>query len=116
MARAITIPNELVGQDSSVEYTSRAIPLDQPNEAIQYEIVWETGVVGVFVFEGALVQIRFTPVVNCKTIEVSAGGLAGSEIVSLTGVWMSLGFVRFHWIPAAGSTGTFSVVLRIVPR
>ena len=115
MANAITILDELVDQDSSSSFESRSIDLASPLEALNYELSWETGVTGVFTFQGAIVVNRFKDIINCKTITVSAGGVASCEIVSLTGIWLTLGFVRFTWTPAT-STGNFSVALRVVPK
>lgn len=115
MANAIIIPDELVNRDSVNSFESRAIDLSSPLEALNYELSWEENVIGVFKFQGAIIEPNFKDIINCKTIEVSAGGTASCEIVSLTGVWLTLGFVRFLWTPAS-STGNINVALRIVPK
>lgn len=115
MANAITSTEWIVDQDSASTFNSPVTDLASPLEALNYELSWEAGVTGVFTFEGAITASRFKDLINCSTVTVTADGSESYEIVSLTGIWLTLGFVRFTWVPS-GSSGDINVALRIVPK
>lgn len=114
MTTALTNTSFIVDEDSSSAFYSPVSNLESAISALNYEISWEAGVTGVFTFEGAITEEKFQPSIGCDPVSFSADGSAGFEIVSIFGVWLTLGFIRFGWVPSS-STGNINVVLRVVP-
>jgi hypothetical protein len=110
--------NYILDKDSSVSFESPIVDLMFPLQAVNYQLKWAENVSGRFIFEGSVYPDPYCweTIVNCEEIIVEAGPSGGSSIVSLTGVWLTLGFVRYRWDPAdSGSTGNINTAIRVVP-
>jgi len=111
--------NYMVGEDSSAEFFSPVLDLRKPLRAINYQVYWAEGVSGLMVWEATIYspsEDLWEQIVNCEGIELEMGPTGGHAIISLTGVWLTVGFVRMRWDPIdSGSAGLVDVAIRIVP-
>jgi hypothetical protein len=118
--QAIINEKWLTNQDTSVEIISPIIDLRCALQALNFQVEWEAGVKGAFIWEASIFSdpYKWETIVNCEQIIVTTDGLtAGSCIVALTYLWLSMGFVRMRFEPDAteGSTGNANVAIRVVP-
>lgn len=104
--------------DSSTNQGSPLISLEYPHDSICLQFRWQAGVAGVFTFQASLFNDQWETLVGCEELKVTVDtGKAGSELVSIPGSWMVTRNLRFIWTPdEGGSSGTYDVALRIVPR
>ena len=116
----IIMENWLVNRDSSNQFETPIYTLDSPVRAINYQFKWEAGVVGVMTLYGSIYPDPYywEEVVGCECITVDMLAVEDHEheIVSLSGVWLTLGFLQWVWTPdAGGSTGNINAAMRVVP-
>jgi hypothetical protein len=112
---AITNLNYVPPTSSAEYFEGPAMDLNLPLQAVNYQFVWGTGVIGVFRFEARIFPNEWETLVNCEEVKFRAEGIAGSVLIGLLGPWMSVGHIRFTWTPDPTSTGNFKVAQRIVP-
>lgn len=116
---AITNPIYLVDHDSSIPYTSPIIDLSKPLASICYQMKWSSSsVIGKFVWEASIFPDPYCweQLVSCEAVElITKDQETLSGIVSIPNIWLTVGFVRFRWVPDVGSNGTFNVAIRLVP-
>lgn len=119
MSGAIVNENYIVDEDSSVSFTSPIIDLEAPLRAINYQVSWDEGVQGELVWQASIVDDPFLweDLVNCKDVKLSIpsdGSGNNHSILSIEGIWLTVGYLRFEWRPS-GSVGLLNVSIRIVP-
>lgn len=108
-----------VDQDSSSPFTSPVINHMKPTSSICYQMKWVDGVIGKFVWEASIFSNPhvWEQLVSCDEVvlDTAEQSPALNSIVSIPSIWLSVGFMRFRWVPTAGSTGNIDVAIRIVP-
>jgi len=110
----------VVDQDTSVGFTSKVVDLRCPLSALNYQVEWELGVKGHFIFEASIFPepYKWETIINCEEIVIAVDGTSeGHCIVALTYLWLSMGFVRVRWEPDTvdGSIGNTNIAIRVVP-
>ncbi len=123
MSRANINKEYVAAADSSIAFESQVIELKCPLRAVNYQVCWETGVRGELIWEASIFDdpFKWETLVNCE--EVTLGipleddPTALSSIVSITGIWLTVGWLRFRWVPSTSipSSGNIDVAIRIVP-
>ena len=116
---AITNPSYIVDQDSSIPFTSPIIDLQKPISSLCYQMKWSSSsVIGKFIWEASVFPDPYCweQLVSCESVElITQEQETLSGIVSLPNIWLTVGYVRFMWIPDVGSIGEIDVAIRIVP-
>jgi hypothetical protein len=104
--------------DSSVGFTSKVYDLKIGVRAIAYQVAWEVGVAGQFIWEATILENKWQQLADCDPVVVTTtSGAAGSEIVVIPEVWLLARFIRFRWVPVSEgipSTGNVQVALRVL--
>ena len=116
---AIVNENYIVDQDSSVGFQSPIVDLESALSAINYQVLWDADVSGELVWQASIFDdpFRWEDLVNCKAVKLNIPGDGNGNnhsIVSIDGIWLTVGFLRFDWRPS-NSTGNLNVSIRIVP-
>lgn len=104
-----------VEEDSSVPSTSPVYRLKHPVVGLGFQFSWDNGVLGKWTFEATINGVDWEPLVACNEITVDASPNHFSEIVAIKDAWLLASSLRIQWVPLAGSTGGFSVALRVLP-
>ncbi len=109
----------VVDEDASVTFESpKPIDLALPLAALSFQFAWDASVVGTVTFYASIYPdpYKWEKLVNCGCIEFdTADSETQTELVALTGIWLTTGFIKFIFVPADGSIGFMSVAARIVP-
>lgn len=118
--RAITNENYLVDQDASVSFESpKPVDLELPLAALSYQFKWDVGVVGTVTFFASIYPTPFEweKLISCEEVSftINNSNETESEIVSIPGLWLNVGFIKFEFVPSGSSTGNISVASRGVP-
>jgi len=77
-----------------------------------------SNVIGKFVWEASVFPDPYCweQLVSCdEVVLVPQDQDTLSGIVSLPNIWLTVGYVRFRWVPDIGSVGTIDTAIRIVP-
>ena len=119
MALAITNPELFVDEDASASFEMSPKSLDVPLQALGYQFKWEAGVIGVVTFKASIFPSPYNweTLVSCESVTFTTGEspITRSMIISIPGIWLSAGFLKFEFVPDAGSTGVMDVAERVVP-
>lgn len=113
--RALTNLNYIVDQDSSVAFDSPIIDLEHPFVAVNYQIKWDLNVRGEFIWLATIYPDLWENYIACEEVNYRVDGTAEHTIISLPQSWLTAGYLKFEWVPEAGSSGLISVASRIVP-
>jgi hypothetical protein len=113
--KAITQLDYMVGKDGAVGFESPVMDLTHPFVAINFQLKWGVGVKGKFTWYATIFPDLWEPLVACEEVTYTVGGIRLHTIVSLPNTWLGAGFIKFVWVPDAGSVGDIDVALRIVP-
>ena len=107
----------LSGIDSAAGFDSPVIDMRKPTAAINYQFKWGAGVRGEIIWYASLFSDPYVweVLVSCEDVRVTVKGSDSSSIVSLPAQWLTVGFIKFSWVPAAGTVGNIDVAIRIVP-
>lgn len=105
--------NYIVAQDSSTTF-NKEVNLDLPTKAIQYQLKWETNVLGIFKFQATLFEDLWEDIPNCA-IEVRTDGTSdGHKIVFIPDTYLLCRKIRLVWEPDIdGSIGSIDVAIRV---
>lgn len=117
MSQAKTNPNYL-SDDASSTIISDITNMELGFKSISFQFVWGAGVDGVVDFYASIFPDPFNweSLISCERVSFNtADSPTGSEIVSLPGVWLNAGFIKFEFEPLPGSNGILSVASRVVP-
>ncbi len=114
--KAITIEDYLVDQDGSQDFTSPVYDLRHPLLSMNWQMKWEAGVTGFFIWEASIFSDPkvWETLVACEEVKLNIETAPGSGIVSLPNQWLTAGFIRFRFV-AAGGSGLIQVAMRVVP-
>ena len=116
---AITNPTYMVDQDSALPFTSPILDLKLPLSSFSYQLKWSVdSVIGKFIWEASIFPDPYCweQLVTCEAVELVPQDQDGlSSIVALPNIWLTVGYVRFRWVPEVGSIGTIDVAVRGVP-
>ena len=107
----------LSGVDSAVGFDSPIIDMRKPTSAINYQFKWDAGVRGELTWYASLFSNPYVweVLVSCEEVRVTVKGNSTSAIVSLPAQWLTVGFIKFSWVPAAGTIGNIDAAIRVVP-
>ena len=110
--------NYIVDQDGSVPFTSpHVINLTSPNASINWQFKWDSGVSGKITWFASIFSEPFVweNLISCEAVELTIDSSAESSIISLPENWLTVGFIKFEFVPLAGSSGLISAAIRSVP-
>jgi hypothetical protein len=107
----------LSGQDSAAGFDSPVIDMRKPTSAINYQFKWDAGVRGELTWYASIFSDPYVweTLVSCEEVRVTVKGNSTSSIVALPVQWLTAGFIKFSWVPAAGTDGNIDAAIRIVP-
>ena len=117
--KAITMTEYIVDQDGSVSFYSPIYNLTLPLKSMGWQFKWESGVLGTFLWEASIYPGPYSweSLVVCETVSFTIDSSTTNEscIVVLPDQWQNVGYIRFGFVPATGSTGLIQTALRVVP-
>lgn len=115
--RALTNLKYIESQDSSLAFESPITDLTLPQSAINYQLVWDVGVLGKFTWKAAIFPDKWETLVSCEEVTYTVDGseIEPHTIVSLPNNWLNSDYLKFVWEPDVGSAGNIDVAIRIVP-
>jgi hypothetical protein len=103
-------------QDSSVAFHSQTIVMNGPFQAINFQLLLDSGVTGTFTWQATIVDDKWQTLEACGSeVKLNATGNEAAPIISLSGPWLSMSQIRISWVPS-GSTGLINIVTRVVPQ
>jgi len=117
--KAITKVDFIVDKDASLTFESIVMNMIHPLQSLSYQFVWDVGVVGIVDFYASIYPppYKWEALVSCSNVCFNtADSATESEIISIPGLWLTAGYIKFIFTPdAGGSTGNMNVAQRVVP-
>lgn len=118
-SKAILVKEYMVDEDASATIASPVMELLHPFQSIMFQFAWDVGVVGKVTFFASIFPspFKWESLVSCEEVsfDINNSNATESEIVSIPGLWLNAGFIRFEFVPSGSSTGNLSVAQRQSP-
>ena len=85
--------------------------------SLGYQFKWSGSVSGNFSFYASIfITYEWDNLIACQEVTFKTYHTADNHfIVSLTEIWLNVGFIKFTFVPDGGSTGSVNVAMRVVP-
>lgn len=118
--KAILVPTYMVDEDASLTIVSPTLDLTSPLQSLSFQFAWDETVIGVVRFYASVFPspFKWETLVSCSEVTFNTeDSETDTEIISIPGLWLTAGFIKFEFVPLEGgdSTGNMSVAQRLVP-
>ena len=116
--KAILVPEYMVDEDASVLIVSDPMDLTSPLQSVSFQFCWSEGVEGAVTFYASVFPspFKWENLVSCSEVGfLTTEATSDTEIISIPGLWLTAGFIKFEFQPNLGTSGTMSVAQRLVP-